>query len=642
MAKDAIVLHVKLGVAATDDTFPSLLAARDAIRSQRAQGRWQDTPVTVFVHDGVYSLVEPLTLTPEDGGSRGAGVTYAAFENDRPIISGGRAIIGFKPIEIAGKKLWAVEIPEAKGGKWPFRQLFVNGQRRPRTRLPKKGFYTFAGLPETESDTDWNEGQTQATFKPGELKKWDCLRDVDVIALHFWVESHLPIAEIDESSHTVTFAAKSVFRLTEAHDRKQMARYYVENVFEALDAPGEWYLDRETGTLYYMPRPGETPENVAVVAPRLPQLIRLEGLSDGSRPVSDIELRGLTFRHTEWSLPPGNAGDVQAANSLPGALCLSRASRCSITDCRVDQVATYAVELRPGCEDCKVSGCELTDLGAGGIKIGHDTARTTVDNNDIGPAGRIFHSAVGVWIGNSGDNTITHNEIHDLYYTGVSVGWSWGYGESKAVRNTIAYNHIYELGQGILSDMGGIYTLGVSPGTTIRYNRIHDVDAFQYGGWGIYNDEGSTDILIENNIVYRTKHGGYHQHYGKENKIRNNVFAFAKMAQIIRSRPEPHISFLFDHNIVYYSEGALLGSNWDNNNYRLDYNTYWRTDGKPIDFAGASVDEWKKRGQDQHSVIADPLFTDPANGDFTLKPDSPAIQLDFKPIDTTGIGRKTK
>ena len=134
------------------------------------------------------------------------------------------------------------------------------------------------------------------------------------------MDSHLPIADVDEAAHVVKFAAKSVFQLSEVGDPNHPSHYWVENVFEALDTPGQWYLNRTTGTLYYMPKPGETPENVTVVAPRLSQLVRVEGKADGSSPVSHVYFKNLTFSHAEWSLPAGNAGDVQAATSVPGAI----------------------------------------------------------------------------------------------------------------------------------------------------------------------------------------------------------------------------------------------------------------------------------------------------------------------------------
>ena len=279
------------------------------------------------------------------------------------------------------------------------------------------------------------------------------------------------------------------------------------------------------------------------------------------------------------------------------------------------------------------------------------SGHTTVHNNEIGPGGLIFHSAIGALVGPSGDNTVTHNEIHHFNYTGVSVGWSWGYAVSPAVRNIVEYNHIHHIGQGMLSDLGGIYTLGVSPNTRLRYNRIHDVDAHTYGGWGIYNDEGSTHILVENNIVYRTKHAGYHQHYGKENYIRNNIFVYGKEAQITRSRQEEHTSFIFERNIVLFDNDKLLNGSWGNDKFVMDYNLYWHagTDhmeqflkGKiPFNFAGASFDDWKKRGHDVHSVIADPGFVDPANGDFSFKNRewTMANSIRFQPIDASRIGR---
>jgi hypothetical protein len=273
------------------------------------------------------------------------------------------------------------------------------------------------------------------------------------------------------------------------------------------------------------------------------------------------------------------------------------------------------------------------------VKIGHGSSHTVVSDCQIGDGGHIFHSAVGVWIGDSGHNRVVHNHIHDFYYTGVSVGWTWGYGKSNATHNIVEWNHIHDLGKGVLSDMGGIYTLGISPGTKLRYNLIHDVQSYSYGGWGIYPDEGSTHILIENNIVYRTKTGGFHQHYGRENLVRNNIFAFAREGQIQRTRVEEHDSFIFQRNIVYWDTGPLLHGNWTEVRARFDRNCYWRVGGKCFDFAGRKLEDWQALGQDRNSIMADPGFAAPKQGDFTLPPDSPAVvRLGFRPIDLSKVG----
>ena len=149
---------------------------------------------------------------------------------------------------------------------------------------------------------------------------------------------------------------------------------------------------------------------------------------------------------------------------------------------------------------------------------------------------------------------------------------------------------------------------------------------------------------MSNNLVYRCKTGGFHQHYGRENHIENNILAFGTLHQIQRTRTEKHVSFFFERNIVYWdNDSPLLGSNWRDDNFRMDHNLYFQAAGKPVTFPGGlTLNQWQeKRGQDKHSIVADPLLVDPGKDDFRLKPDSPALKLGFKPFDVSQAGRET-
>jgi hypothetical protein len=631
--------------AQTDGPLASLTGARDAIRKLQAAGPLQQ-PIRVRIRSGEYAIREPIAFEPQDSGTEQCPISYVGDQDERPIISGGRQITGWQK---QGDR-WVAQLPEVQAGPWTFAALWVNGERRTRARMPNEDYFYTAGKAPPVTDPKTGQPASSAhvafRFKPGDLRQFSRLDDAVVVVYQSWEVGHQRIASVDEAKRVVTFRSP----LPWAFDHwGGNVRYFVENVPEALDAPGEWYLDRTTGLLSYLPFPGEDLTRATIVAPVAKQLIVLNGKPAENQFVSHLKFENLRLEHTDWEVPPQGHAAAQAACDFPGAIEAVGARNCSVEGCELGHLGTYGVWLRFGCQDNRIARNEIHDLGAGGVRLGEqsdprsesETAqRNTVDNNLIHDGGKIDPGAVGVWIGRTSHNRVSHNEICDLYYTGISVGWSWGYAPTSAHHNVVEFNHIHNIGRGVLGDMGGIYCLGDSPGTVLRNNLVHDVYDHHTGSLAIYTDEGSTGILIENNIGYGTTYANFHQHYGKENIVRNNIWALGKDYQLSRARQEEHVSFTFERNIVYFDNGKLLKGGWTNDRFVMDRNLYWdtsRPDGD-IQFGEATLAEWQARGHDRNSLIADPKFVNAAQFDFRLQPDSPAFQLGFVPIDAGQIG----
>jgi hypothetical protein len=611
----------------------SLSAVIDSSRHARAK-LGPGARAKIVLRGGTYQLTKPLLLTPQD-----SGLTLAAYPNEKPVLSGGRSITGWKPV--SGKPgWWETQIPAVKAGSWYFRSLFVNGRRAQRTRAPKEGFFRIQGKSPTEHPA-------RLHFRPGDIKpEWVNAGDVELVALLAWTDFRMFIRSIDETSQIATLSTNP-----NPYVGEENARFFVENAPDMLDVPGEWYLDRKTGTLTYIAMPGEALPQSQVVAPHLEQLVLLQGDFHARRPVEHVTLRGLTFADTDWTLSANGYVEMQAAVYIGGVVRAEGATDCLIEDCTFTRLGGYAVELGRGCQHDRVIGCNMSDLGAGGVRLGEPDKRSepfeqnhshVVADNHIHHVGLVYAPAVGVLILQSAANWVAHNEIDHLYYTAVSVGWTWGYYDSPCRENLIEFNHLHHIGQGMLSDMGAVYTLGPQPGTIVRHNLIHDVESFTYGGWGLYTDEGSTGILMEDNLVYHCKSAGFHQHYGRENVIRNNIFAFNREYELMRTRNEKHTSFFFTNNIVLFDSGNLLGGNWQEDRFVMDRNVYW--DARPganaqtLRFASDTLQEWQSRGHDLHSLVADPLFLAPTNLDFQLKTGSPALALGFNPIQLNQVG----
>jgi hypothetical protein len=631
--------------------FATLERARDAVRELKRVGPLKG-PVTVYLRGGVYRVVKTIEFSSEDSGSEKSPISYAAFDNERPVISGGRPITGWQKGE---GKLWQTTISKVKDERWYFHQLFVNGQRRTRARTPNQGFLYTEGILAPFNRSKWWASDILAkrgfVFRDGDIRRWRNFNDALVVIYHSWTTSMHLITELDETQRIVRLAPMSRWPI--GYWWEWNTRYHVENIPEALDEPGEWYLDRATGALSYWPMPGEDMRTAKVIAPVVKQtLVTFKGVPAEKKYVEHLRFAGISFQHTDCHVAPDMPPDEQGAIERKPLIAAEGLRHTVFENCEIAHAGENALWLDSGCADNVIRRCHIHDIGGSAVFIGprqwRDTPevrveRNVVDNCFIHDGSRLFLGSQGVWIGRSSFNQVTHNEISDFHHLGISVGHSWGYAASTANHNLIAFNHVHHICNGYFSDGGGIYTLGISPGTVIANNIVHDVvptPLMPQGGTGIYHDEGSTGILVESNIVYRVGAGAYNQHYGRENIARNNIFAFALKSPVTCARPEAHLSYTFEGNIVLSNGGQATSDHYSPLKCKTEFrrNLYWDISGKEPLFSGVSFAEWQRTGRDRDSRIADPQFRHAAGGDFRLKPTSPALTMGFQPIAADKVG----
>ena len=476
--------------------------------------------VTVHLSGGTYPLAKALILEAGDGGTAAAPVVWKAMPGEKPIISGGIPVYSWKE-ENDGS--WSASIPQAC--QVPFRSFYINGRRGTRARFPNE---TYLRVEKAGEDL-----RTHFYFSKDDIPRIEDTREIELVFLHDWSITRIQVKQIDWKARRLSATDSIGSRLsffTMTH-WEEHARYYLENAREFCDQPGEWYADFEAGKIYYRPLSGERIGDTEGIIPLAEKLVVIQGSKD--QHAGHIRFEGITFEHSKWELPEKGYCGVQACmytdrtksgsgwSKIPAAIELNLADHCSFHQCTIRNTGGSGLWIRRNCQGCEISQCHIHDISGNGVGIGEGNDRTTesglwwksvpeevsrgnkVSHSLIERCGVQFYGAVGIWCGLVANTVIEHNEIRDLPYTGVSVGWMWTPEPTPCRENILHANHIHQI-LTILSDGGGIYSLGLQPGSQITSNLIHNVqvNAGRAESNGMFLDEGTKELLIENNIVY--------------------------------------------------------------------------------------------------------------------------------------------
>jgi len=608
----------------------------------RAGGQLGKEPVTVFLHGGVYSLDQTLTFSAEDSGAADAPVRYAAFGNEPVVLSGGLKLAPeWKPHRDG---ILQTAVPAGL----EIDQLFANGQRQHMARYPN---YDAEARPYNGAAAD--------AFSPERAKRWADPTGGFIHAMHRarWGGYHFRITG-KQPDHVVTYEGGwQNNRQGGMHERFR----FVENIYEELDAPGEWFHDRGTNILYYKPVEGLDVGSASFEIVRLRHLVELRGTRE--RPVRHIEMRGIVFRHTARTFMETREPLLRSDWTIyrGGAVVFENAEDCAIADCEFDQVGGNAVFVSNYNRRIAVRGTHIHGAGASGVCFVGDPAsvrnplfeyhqrlaysdidKTPGPKTDNHPAdcavedclihdiGLVEKQATGVQISMSKGITVRHCSIYDVGRAGINI--SEGTFGGHLIEFCDVFDTVRETGDhGSFNSWGRdrFWMLKEAPDkelpelalldaakTVIRNSRWRCDH-----GWDIDLDDGSSNYEIYNNLMLA---GGLKLREGFHRLVYNNI--------TINNSLHPHV--------WYDNSGDVIRGNIWMTRYRpIKVNRWGREVDRNLFLADKDLKESQARQCDLHSVAGDPLFVDPAKGDFRVREGSPAFAIGFQnfPMDRFGV-----
>ena len=669
--------------AKSDGPFVTLGRARDAVRDLK---KTKAEDIVVLIRGGTYQLDKTIVFGLEDSPKGDARITYAAWPDETPVFSAGKEIEGWVQAsedipglpEQARGKVYVADVTQT------FRTLFDADGLLPRAR--SAGFIPLKG-----------GSRNRLHFPAGKLKGWSNTSDVEIVVRphHAWITNILPLKSVDEDTQIANTAIDATYAMNELHFLKTTDSCWVENTLDELDEPGEWVLNSKQGKVYLWPR-NKSP----VLAPQLTELIRVEGKIDkkGTRdtPASNLSFRGLTFMHGErYQVAADDAGlqhDWDMHDKANALLRLRSTENCTIEDCRFANSGSGAIRVDLHGQNNKITGNVIEQMGGAGILLcGYGPGTKDVNknnlvyNNHIHHIGRIYTHSPGILVWQSGDNRVANNLIHNTPYTAIILsGCMTDFFAKKgrelgrtirrhevvdlpkkltldAVRpylhtrdNMIESNEIHHAME-TMGDGNAIYIRGAGAGNVIRRNYIHHLVAPMIMQAAIRTDGGQMDTLITENLVYKCTSQGILSKLN--NSVENNIVAdiiAPPRGYYLSLREGPLTGATIQRNILYSSSTeckfidelpAGKGRTSEDRRGRAlakasdadtDFNIYYCAADPKV--GEQMLEKEQADGVDKNSLAIDPLFVDPANGDFRLQPNSPALKLGIKPLDLSNVG----
>lgn len=522
--KSGIFVDAKKGNDSNEGTFDNpvqtLAKAQELVR-EKTDDMTED--LNVYLRSGTYVLDETIVFTSADSGKNGHNVIWSAFDNEEVIISGGTSITGWTKVE-EDKNIWKAP---AKGLE--SRDLYVDGKRATRARSELKAYeftkkYIYVSA----------EGIPTSFARPKDLevvfaRKWKwCIERVNSIGENDDYENCQRIKITDESYNSLKTNLTGA--AIDAEGMRDGVKY-LENAYELMDEPGEWYLNTDEDQIYYIPQEGQDMNNIDTVLGRLENLFVLNG--EQGNTVKNITFTGLTFQYTTWLKPnwsdglqtfqasaiinPEDVWDREWIPSTGSAVFGKYVDNINVVGNNFKELGNAGVHLGRSTKNSSIIDNKFENLASGALLLGDVTYQdhlpvqedltenNKITDNYITNVGETYRACTGILVGFTKGTKVEYNTLKNLPYTGISVGWGWGYNdfdENKEFmlgNNSISYNYVENvLTEPALIDGGGIYTLGRQDDSVITGNYIDGV-LNEYGG--IYLDEGSCGFTITNNVL---------------------------------------------------------------------------------------------------------------------------------------------